>query len=432
MNDQTKPNPPLVRLAMDEGSLTEVLSRTELEQAIAAAHKYPRSMDSAMKRVEQLTCYDEETAAICMYALPRAGKPIKGPSVGFANLLMQSWGNCQSGSRVIAVDRGEKVVIAQGVFMDFETNTRTLREVQRRIVDKEGRLYSTDMIIVTGNACASIARRNAILDGISRPVWFPSYQKVEGIVTGNAETFAVRKEKAMAAFAQFGVKPEKVIAALGLSGEADLEIRHMPFLRGMYTALKNEEVTVEEMFDPRRLTGQAFERVPNPLGDEGEAASDGLGEEGTSPKPKKARARKPRKPAGEPAGEGSSEPGDGQPPVPTGEQAGTGPEVTLPSNPAQGQTVAVQAGKEPVTVKQPSAEMVRPKLPKSPTEYFDYAKGVLAHLVEEGKGAVEINAWVNSKEQRDLRGSCSVIGDDLDAFKVYVKSLCDNLAAGQA
>lgn len=112
--------------------------------------------------------------------------------------------------------------------------------------------------------------------------------------------------------------------------------------------------------------------------------------------------------AAEPAGEGSAEAGGGQPPTDASEPT-----------PAR---ATKASGKKKAKA---------PALPTNPTEYFDYAKGVLTEFVAAGKGATEINLWMNTKEQRALRGTCAVIGEELDAFKVYVKSLCDNLAAGQ-
>jgi hypothetical protein len=45
-------------------------------------------------------------------------------------------------------------------------------------------------------------------------------------------------------------------------------LEHIPTLRGMYTQLRDGSITVEEMFDARRMTGKGFETVSDPLGEQ--------------------------------------------------------------------------------------------------------------------------------------------------------------------
>lgn len=229
-------------------SMAVSLSKAEINQQIATARQYPRSIERTVKSILTLSTMDEETAESCIYALPRGGKPIKGPSARFAEIIASQWGNCRIGSRVVHVDKTEKYVEAEGIFHDLETNMARRALVRRRISDKHGRVLSDDMIIVTGNAASSIASRNAILAGVPRAVWRKAYDRCEQVVAGSVETLGVTIDKTMKAFAAFGVTPERVCAAIEIGGVADIKIDHIPTLRGMYAALKNGEATVEEMF----------------------------------------------------------------------------------------------------------------------------------------------------------------------------------------
>lgn len=231
-----------------DGSLAIELNRVEIDQQIATARRYPRQISRVAANILSTVTLDEETAEECMYALPRGGKPIKGPSIRFAEVVKAMYGNNRSASRVVAVDRAEKVVIAEGIFHDLETNTATRSEVRRRIVDSKGRLYSDDMIIVTGNACGSIALRNAILGGVPKAVWRRAYDTVQSLIAGDIKTLSETREKAIKALATFGVTPEQVFTALGLAGIEDVKLDHIPVLRGMFSALKSGEETVESMF----------------------------------------------------------------------------------------------------------------------------------------------------------------------------------------
>ncbi len=240
---------------MDE-SMAISLSRAEIDQQIATARAYPRSIDRAMRNIMTLATLDETTAEECVYALPRGGKPIKGPSARFAEIIHSQWGNCRASARVVHVDRTDKFVEAEGIFHDLETNTARRALVRRPIRDKHGRLLPEDMIIVTGNAACSIASRNAILAGVPKGVWRRAYERCEQVIAGTVETLAVTLDKTMKAFAAFGVTPEKVCMAIGVSGIADIKIDHIPTLRGMFAALKNGEATVEEMFPDANGNGK--------------------------------------------------------------------------------------------------------------------------------------------------------------------------------
>lgn len=238
-------------------SLAVSLARAEVDQQITTAHAFPRSITKAVQNINSLATLDKDTAVECVYALPRGGKAIKGPSIRLAEIIAGQWGNCRVGARVVHVDRLEKYVEAEGVFHDLESNTATTARVRRRISTKQGRLFDDDMIIVTGNAACSIAKRNAILGGVPKAVWAQAYVQVERVLAGDVKTLVDRRGAAMKAFAAFGVKPEQVFVALSVGGLDDIDLELMPTLIAMHSALKNGEATVEEMFpkEPVTVTG---------------------------------------------------------------------------------------------------------------------------------------------------------------------------------
>lgn len=242
--------------------------KAEIDQLVTTARQYPRSLKRVQSAILSMATLDEESAEECIYALPRGGKPIKGPSIRFAEILKQSYGNCRAAARVVNVDKSEGYVEAEGVFHDLETNSASTARVRRRILDRRGKVYNDDMIIVTGNAACSIAMRNAILAGVPKPLWRKAYEQVQSTITGDITTLAENREKAFKALAAFGVKPEQVFQALGVEGEEDIAVDHIATLRGMYAALKNGEATVEEMFVGTVKAVSDHQKVANPLADE--------------------------------------------------------------------------------------------------------------------------------------------------------------------
>ena len=239
------------------GSLAVSLARAEVDQQIATARAMPRSISRSVQNITTLATLDEQSAEECIFALPRAGKAIKGPSIRLAEIVASQWGNCRVGARVVHVDRFEKYVEAEGVFHDLETNTATTSRVRRRLSTKAGKLFDEDMIVVTGNAACAIAKRNAILGGIPKAVWRKAYDAVEHVIAGDVKTLGERRDRAMKAFAAFGVKPEQIFVALSIGGLDDVSLDHIVTLTGMHSALKSGEATVEELFPKPDAQGKA-------------------------------------------------------------------------------------------------------------------------------------------------------------------------------
>lgn len=260
-------------------SMAVQLQKAEIDQLVSTARAFPRSLKHVQTRIMSMATLDEESAEECIYALPRGGKPIRGPSIRFAEILKQSYGNCQSAARVVHVDRVEMYVEAEGVFIDLETNSKSTARVRRRISDKRGKVFNDDMIIVTGNAACSIAMRNAILAGVPKPLWRRAYEQVQATITGDVTTLSENREKAFKALAAFGVKPEQVFHALGVEGVEDITVDHIATLRGMYSALKNGEATVEEMFVGTVKGVSDHQTVEAPLSDK-PATQDAPADEG--------------------------------------------------------------------------------------------------------------------------------------------------------
>ena len=64
--------------------LTDARQRAELENQITTAKAYPRSITHFLREAMGMVTLNEEVASSCIYALPRGGKPIEGPSVRLA------------------------------------------------------------------------------------------------------------------------------------------------------------------------------------------------------------------------------------------------------------------------------------------------------------------------------------------------------------
>lgn len=231
-----------------DSSMVAMLNKSEIDQQITTARRYPRSVKKFIDETLMMVTLNESVAQECIYALPRDGKTIEGPSARFAEVVASAWGNSRAGARVIS-DQGE-FVTAQGVFHDLERNVAITYEVQRRIVNKQGKRFSADMIGVTANAACSIALRNAILKGVPKAFWSSMYDSARQVAMGSFETLANRRAAAIKTFQSYGVKPEQVFALLEVSGEEDITLENLVTLRGVLTAIKEGDTTPEQAFAP--------------------------------------------------------------------------------------------------------------------------------------------------------------------------------------
>ena len=265
MNDLAERHDPQTGEIISASAVPEAVNgiavqiKTEIEAQMRRALTNPRSPSRVQNNIHGLVMLDEETAAECVYALPRGGKPIKGASVRFAEIVASQYGNCHVGSRVVAVDKFEKVIIAEAVFIDYETGLRLTEQTQRRIVDRTGKLYNDDMIVVTGNAARSIAMRNAILKGVPKAIWRKAYQAAEHVISGDVKTLAVRRGDAIKAFATFGITPKQIFAALEVEGLDDIGLDEIGTLTAMFKSIKSGEQSVEDYFPAKADPGKAKE-----------------------------------------------------------------------------------------------------------------------------------------------------------------------------
>lgn len=268
-----------------EQNTVALLNKSEIDQQITTAHAYPRSIKAFRDEAMAMVTLDESIARECIYALPRDGKIIEGPSARFAEIIQSAWGNCRAGARVVS--ESADFITAQGVFHDLEKNAAITYEVQRRITNKNGQRFKVDMIGVTGNAACSIALRNAILKGVPKAFWNDMYLAARKVIMGDFKTLANKRANALQAFAAYGVKEAEIFQLLGVKGVEDIAPEHLVTLSGVLTAIKDGDTTVEEAFSrkpPAPPSAPPAPAAPSPA-----AAAP-------QPKPKAAPKRQPGTP----------------------------------------------------------------------------------------------------------------------------------------
>lgn len=230
--------------------LTEVqaMAKSEVESQLDAAHKYPRRLAGFMTDALAMVSRSVDVASACFYSLPRDGKQIMGPSVRLAEIAAACYGNMHFGARPLEVGPDDKVAKAQGFAWDVQKNVRVTVEKSRRITSRDGRRYSDDMVVVTQNAAASIALRDAVFRVIPRAFVNELYDRARAVAVGPDKAITERRTEVFKKLNQFGATNDRILAALGRDDISAVTRDDLESLIGLGTSIKERQTTVDEAF----------------------------------------------------------------------------------------------------------------------------------------------------------------------------------------
>lgn len=237
----------------------DAMERANVDSQVATAKQYPRNIRRSIDNSIVMATMDNETAQSCGYALPRGGKPITGPSVHLAKIIVSNWGNMRTEAKVVQIT--DKQIISRGTAWDLETNVASAFEVRRSIVDKKGNRFSDDMITVTGNAANSIAYRNAVFSVVPKAVIDKVYKAAQKCITGDLsdnEKLLKRRTDAINYFNdEWGITEEEVVKLCGKQTVNQIKADEIALLLGMVQSLKDGDTTVDELMKPIRESKEA-------------------------------------------------------------------------------------------------------------------------------------------------------------------------------
>ena len=242
--------------------------KANVDAQVSTAKRYPRNISRAVDNSIALATLDNETAQSMGYALPRGGKPITGPSVHLAKLVVSNWGNMRTEAKVVSVT--DKEVISRGTAWDLENNVASAFEVRRKITGKDGRRFNEDMITVTGNAANSIAYRNAVFAVVPKGIVDKIYKAAQKKITGDLsdeDKLIKRRVNAMKFFNdEYAITEDEVLKLCGKQTVKQIKADEIALLIGIMQSLKDGDTTVDELMksirkdeSKDRLTKMAME-----------------------------------------------------------------------------------------------------------------------------------------------------------------------------
>ena len=244
----------------------DAVERANVDSQVATAKRYPRDIRRSIDNSVVMATMNQETAQSCNYALPRGGKPITGPSVHLAKIIVSNWGNMRTEAKVVQIT--DKQVISRGTCWDLETNVASAFEVRRSIIGKNGQRFSEDMITVTGNAANSIAYRNAVFAVIPKAITDRVYYAAQRFITGDLsdsdKLLKVRTGIINNFKNSYGITEEEVVKMCGKQTGNQIGADEISMLMGTIQALKDGDTTVDELMKPIR---ESKEVINNKIAD---------------------------------------------------------------------------------------------------------------------------------------------------------------------
>lgn len=238
-------------IEVKQADMLQAINRAEVDIQIATAKQYPRDLHKVLNTIATYATMDRETAEDCFYVLRRkdasgADTVIEGLSVRMAEIIAGAWGNLRVATRIVGNDG--RTITAQAICHDLETNLAVSKEVKRSIVTKKGYTYSQDMQVVTGNAAAAIAFRNAVLTVIPKAVTKRVINEVKEVALGQSIDLETSRQNIIDYFGKLGVTREQLFAYLGIEKIEDIDKEAVFELRATANAIKEGTTTVQEAF----------------------------------------------------------------------------------------------------------------------------------------------------------------------------------------
>jgi len=228
----------------------EAQERAQIDIQISTAKRYPRDLMRVKNNSIAIVCMDKETAESCRYAKPVGDKKVTGASVHLARVVCQQYGNIRVQQRIKQIT--DKVIVAEAAAFDLETNYAVCVEARRSILDKHGNRYKESVIETNAMAILAVAERNAVLKVIPKAIIDAVYKVAlkfaHGDLSDNAKLL-VASNKAFEFFkTEYAATEEEVLSCLGLKTKEAIKAEHIADLRAFMQALKDKELTADELF----------------------------------------------------------------------------------------------------------------------------------------------------------------------------------------
>lgn len=212
----------------------------EVQAAMVIAKRFPRDQYAAYERIIN-ACKRPTLAEGALYAYPRGGTTVTGPSIRLAEAVAQAWGNLQFGIRELSQSDGESEV--EAFAWDVETNTRQVKVFKVRHQRKaRGSIQNLtdprDVYELVANQGARRLRA-CILGVIPGDVIESAVRQCEKTMQGNTDKPLEDRIRDMVVyFKELGVTKDMLEQRLGHKIEATIDVE-LVNMKKIYQSLRD-------------------------------------------------------------------------------------------------------------------------------------------------------------------------------------------------
>jgi hypothetical protein len=226
----------------------------KVQAALTIARRFPRDTQLALGRIRE-SCRRPMLAEMAVYAYPRGGKTVTGPTIRLMEAIAQSWGNCDTWVNEVEGNYSEGYSVVETGCWDLETNTRDIKtfRVYHKLQLKDGKTKRlTDPRDVYEMVANYGARRKRACIQAVLPRDVVDFAMKECTLTmrsgGGKEALADRISKMILLFQDLGVSKDMIERRLGHEAKLITEDELVEY-RQIYNSLKDGEAQRSDWFD---------------------------------------------------------------------------------------------------------------------------------------------------------------------------------------
>lgn len=231
-------------------SLEKSKTLSRMESMLVIAKKFPRNEVTAHTRIMQ-NCKYPKFAEEAMYAYPRGGQVVTGPSIRMAELMQRCWGNMITDINELSREDGRSEVIVSA--WDLENNIQDSRTftVSHVLDTKRGPKRLTDgrdIYELISNQ-AQRRKRACMLALIPSYIIDDAIAQCEATLKQGGDGPLIERIRRMViAFSEIGVQQQHIEKRLGHNIEVTIEAE-MVTLQKIYRSIKDGMAKREDFFE---------------------------------------------------------------------------------------------------------------------------------------------------------------------------------------
>jgi hypothetical protein len=237
---------------ISNSSMTEIAesrAAAEVQAQYVIAQRFPRNELARYTTIME-ACKRPFLAEQAMYAYPRGGSLVTGPSIRLAEAMAQAWQHIEFGIKEISQSNG--VSVAEAYAVDLQNNLRSSKifHVKHERHTKKGIQKLTDPRDVYELVANQGARRMraCILAVLPGDVVEAAVERCKKTLESSDVPMSEQIRKMVIAFDEMGVKVEHLEKRLGHNLDATIPAEIVT-LKGIYKSLKDGMADRSDYFD---------------------------------------------------------------------------------------------------------------------------------------------------------------------------------------